>query len=245
MVSVLRFGEAEANPFEAAVVAAWEALFEPGPNSLPALLAKDYAAIGLPDITGRKVADLDICSYPAPHPPQAKGDAKVDLTSMQLTGPPSMKPFGAVSFAKNETIARFPTALHGLEVKGSFKITQECCTPVLFWCTNSFTSHQPGKFTFKAAAATFVIDATVSADPATGKPRFEVTGLDFSVDGKPAVSVDDEGSMPKWLKVVVGVLSGWLVKNDEIKSEVSVDVPRALRSQGFMTSVQTMLNSVS
>jgi hypothetical protein len=244
MAKILRYDDVAANPFETAVVAAWEALFAPGPDSLPAVIKQSYATVALPNITGHRMKKINLCTQPHNNN-MPKGDAKVDNTHMKLTGLTSMKPSGSVSFASNDRVARFPTALSNIEVTGDFLIKQECCVATLFGCTGNYGAKQPGKFSFKADSATLTVDATVGADDKTGKPIFTVAGVHLDVAGKPKVNVDVGDKLPSWLKSLVDALDGWYTATDGLQGEITTEVPASLRENGFISKVQTMLNAVS
>jgi hypothetical protein len=156
-----------------------------------------------------------------------------------------MTPSGSVSFASNDTVARFPTTLSNIEVKGHFLIKQECCIATILGCTGSYGSKQPGKFSFKADSATLTVDAGVGADPKTGKPEFTVTGVHLKVSGKPKVKIDVGDKLPHWLESIVKALDGWYLATDGLEQEIAAEVPASLRQNGFIAKVQAMLNAVS
>lgn len=246
MVTIHKLAVLEANPFEAAVIAAWNALFQSGPNNLPAYIKQHFPEVSLPNISDQRLGSaVDLCSVRVPsggQSPVPKHDAKIDLTSMAFSGLDTIRQSGTVTFAHDDALVHFPAALGAITITGSFNISQECCHPVLWGCTGTYTSHQPGKFTYTVPSSNFAIDAALSPDPQTNKPKFTVVDLDYSFASTPAVHIADD--LPSWLDWLK-YLDGWFVTQGAIKGALSANVTKSLKSAGFMSQVEHILNSVA
>src|SRR5262249_4007186 len=144
------------NSFETAVQAAWNALFEPGPYSLPATIARTEPMMPVPPVQGGSLdSKVNLCSGPDGSR-MAKSNAKLDLDGMRFRGLPSIAQDGPVKFSQDVFIT-FPTRLTNVQIMGRFNVTQSCCTPTIAGCLDAGDSHQGGTFSYKVTDCTMSI----------------------------------------------------------------------------------------
>ncbi|HXH13742.1 MAG TPA: hypothetical protein VNP04_28725 [Alphaproteobacteria bacterium] len=127
---------------------------------------------------------------------------------MAFAGLDSILPSGTVTFTNDDALVHFPAALGPITMTASFTISLEGCHPALWGCAGTYTSHQPGKFTYTVPSSNFTIDAALSPDPQTNKPKFTVVDLDYSFASMPVVHIADD--LPSWLDCLK-YLDGWFV----------------------------------
>jgi hypothetical protein len=238
-----RLDAAAANPFEAAVIAAWNALFQAGPNNLPDIIRKNYATLSVPDANGSTLpSDVDVCLVPNdPYTPIGKHPATLNLTQMSFTGIANIGQNGAPAFSNNDTQLVLPTQLTDIVVSGSFAISQTCCIPSIIGCNGDFAGHANGTFTYTLPSILMNISVSLSKDPQSGKPVVQVGSLSFTANSAPVVQIPDP--LPSWLSWL-NYLTGYIITSTAIKGSLSTNVANAIQGTALAGQIQTILNSV-
>jgi IPT/TIG domain len=191
----------EQNAVQAAVTAAWDALFVPGPSSLPASLAANSPVLAVPDIDGLKAAmqACDACWDPEDPYMRADGDAVVDLTAMWLQGLATLATSGAPVFAANGMAVSFPVNLGPLGVGGRWNVSQECAN-----LGGDVETSQSGALQVVVAECAYWLNATVVVDPATQLPQVSVVSMVNAAPPAVQFTFSYENAMPQWLVYISG-----------------------------------------
>ncbi len=200
--------EGATDPVQDAVTAAWQALFVPGPTSLPATLASSYPRLAVPDLSGLATSldACDLCSAAgaAPRGPSPDGDATVTLADIVVyEGLDSLAPAGAPAFTASGSVA-FPVTLGSLCLLGTWTVTKVCGG-----YGPTTTQTETGWFTVELEPASFALDASLSVDPNTGLPELALVAmvpLHGGFTARFAFSFDH--GAPSWLDYLSGQ---WLV----------------------------------
>lgn len=242
LVRIERIAAEDANPFETAIIAAWNALFQPGPNNLPDFVSKNYGSLSIQDVDGNDVdkKSLDICYVPNdPYSPVAKSDGSLSLQGMTMSGLGSMSQAGSIVFQDNDTIVKLPVSLGEVTVRGNFNIDQTCCTPTIVGCIGSNHTNTGGGFTYIVPSSTLTIDAQLSTDPTTQLPSVTVAGIEFAYTSTPNVSIPNP--LPGWLQWL-NYLTGYITTQYALQSTLEGNIHSAIQGSGFAAQVQVILN---
>jgi hypothetical protein len=230
---------AQATPLEAAIIAAWNALFQPGPNNLPAYIQSHYANFGVPDVSGQDVSNVDICIVPNdPYSPVGKGDPSLSLTSMQFSGLGNMAQGGTPTFQNNDAQVLLPVAVTNLTVSGNFSLNQTCCIPSIIGCSGNFPTNTGGAFTYKMPSSSLTFTVALTAGT---PPTVSVTSLAFNFTGTPSVTIPNP--LPDWLQWL-DYLTGYIVTDNAIRSTLVQNAQNAIQGSSLASQITTIFNTV-
>ncbi len=189
------------NPVHAAITAAWNAMFQPGPANLPATLVAANPIVAVADIDGLVATrqQCDSCWDPQDPYMNAVGNATVDLDSMWLQGLSTLASGGDPAFTAAGDGVSFPVTLGQLGIGGAWTVTQQCAS-----FGNDSTMSQTGGLSATIAAATYWLDAAIVVDPTTQLPQVNISAMVSAVPPEVQFVFSYDQGLPKWLLYLTG-----------------------------------------
>lgn len=238
-----RLPASAANPFESAMIAAWNALFQQGPDNLPEYIEQNYSTLSVPDVNGGALpTEVDVCLVPNdPYSPIGKSAASLNLTHMSFSGIANIAQNGTPVFSNNDSVVVLPTQLNEIKITGSFAINQTCCIPSIIGCTGNYPGNTSGGFTYTLPSLLMNIAVNLTKNPNTGAPVVQVTGLNFTVNSSPSVSIPNP--LPAWLSWL-NYLTGYITTETTIKNALATSIEQAIQGTALASQIQTILNQV-
>jgi hypothetical protein len=229
--------QSELSDAEAAIIAAWNNLFQPGEYNLPNFVkTRGYEPINLGNMSGGSIpeSNIDICYVPGDqYSPIGASDASLTLNSLQVRGLSSMTNGGTPTFSGSDQVT-FTVNLGQLTTTGNYNISQPCCIPTIFGCSSCPGANNSNSLTYTVDSSTMQFTATYSTNPLS----ITVTGLIFNFSGAVHVNLGGDNNQWSWLDY----LSGYIVTENQIKSSLVNTIQGVLEGSQMVAQIQNLID---